>query len=200
MSAAALGPAQWLVTCVEVAARGLPSRGSRKADVASSCRRRSTQRHRRPGLPDAATTDDAGPVRRARRTGQREQLTYLRDPRRTPVPVAPPDGPPAPGSRGRSGCRTSTTRQTRTSSPPSSPSSLTCGWVSKGEPLCLIGDSGTGKSHLLIGLGATAAMAAHRWVGPAARFRRCRGWLCQVGLARAMVGPAGAPGAGCGCR
>ena len=30
----------------------------------------------------------------------------------------------------------------------------TSAWVSKGEPLCLIGDSGTGKSHLLIGLGA----------------------------------------------
>jgi len=37
-----------------------------------------------------------------------------------------------------------------------------CAWVSKGEPLCLIGDSGTGKSHLLIGLGAAAAMAGHR--------------------------------------
>ena len=34
--------------------------------------------------------------------------------------------------------------------------------MSKGEPLCLIGDSGTGKSHLLIGLGAAAAMAGHR--------------------------------------
>lgn len=34
--------------------------------------------------------------------------------------------------------------------------------VTKGEPLCLIGDSGTGKSHLLIGLGAAAAMAGHR--------------------------------------
>ncbi len=37
-----------------------------------------------------------------------------------------------------------------------------CAWVAKGEPLCLIGDSGTGKSHLLIGLGAAAAMAGHR--------------------------------------
>ena len=37
-----------------------------------------------------------------------------------------------------------------------------CAWVTKGEPLCLIGDSGTGKSHLLIGLGAAAAMAGHR--------------------------------------
>ena len=26
-------------------------------------------------------------------------------------------------------------------------------WVCRGQPLCLIGDSGTGKSHLLIGLG-----------------------------------------------
>jgi len=38
----------------------------------------------------------------------------------------------------------------------------TCAWVAKGDPLCLIGDSGTGKSHLLIGLGAAAAMAGHR--------------------------------------
>jgi DNA replication protein DnaC len=28
----------------------------------------------------------------------------------------------------------------------------TCEWVNKGLPLCLIGDSGTGKSHLLIAL------------------------------------------------
>ena len=38
----------------------------------------------------------------------------------------------------------------------------TCGWISKGEPLCLIGDSGTGKSHLLIALGAQAAQQGHR--------------------------------------
>jgi len=38
----------------------------------------------------------------------------------------------------------------------------TSAWVTKGDPLCLIGDSGTGKSHLLIGLGAAAAMAGHR--------------------------------------
>ena len=38
----------------------------------------------------------------------------------------------------------------------------TCDWVRKSEPLCLIGDSGTRKSHLLIGLGAAAAMAGHR--------------------------------------
>ncbi|MPY55976.1 hypothetical protein FNH08_01855 [Streptomyces spongiae] len=35
----------------------------------------------------------------------------------------------------------------------------TCDWITKGYPLCLIGDSGTGKSHLLIGLGTAAAMA-----------------------------------------
>ncbi len=39
---------------------------------------------------------------------------------------------------------------------------LASAWVTKGDPLCLIGDSGTGKSHLLIGLGAAAAMAGHR--------------------------------------
>jgi DNA replication protein DnaC len=38
----------------------------------------------------------------------------------------------------------------------------TCEWVTKGAPLCLIGDSGTGKSHLLIALGTEAAMKGHR--------------------------------------
>jgi len=32
-----------------------------------------------------------------------------------------------------------------------------CDWVRRGDPLCLIGDSGTGKSHLLIALGMLAA-------------------------------------------
>lgn len=38
----------------------------------------------------------------------------------------------------------------------------TCQWVEKGFPLCLIGDSGTGKSHLLISLGTEAAMKGFR--------------------------------------
>ena len=38
----------------------------------------------------------------------------------------------------------------------------TCEWVRKGQPLCLIGDSGTGKSHLLIALGTEAAMKGYR--------------------------------------
>jgi len=33
------------------------------------------------------------------------------------------------------------------------------GWVHAGQPLCLIGDSGTGKSHLLIGIGTAIAEA-----------------------------------------
>ncbi|WP_261571052.1 IS21-like element helper ATPase IstB [Frankia gtarii] len=37
-----------------------------------------------------------------------------------------------------------------------------CDWIRKGLPLCLIGDSGTGKSHLLIGLGTEAALAGFR--------------------------------------
>ncbi|MFJ3794262.1 ATP-binding protein [Kitasatospora sp. NPDC090091] len=38
----------------------------------------------------------------------------------------------------------------------------TCEWIKKSLPLCLIGDSGTGKSHLLIALGTEAAMAGFR--------------------------------------
>lgn len=33
------------------------------------------------------------------------------------------------------------------------------GWVTAGQPLCLIGGSGTGKSHLLIGIGTAVAEA-----------------------------------------
>ena len=35
-------------------------------------------------------------------------------------------------------------------------------WIGRGDPLCLIGDSGTGKSHLLIALGTAAAEHGHR--------------------------------------
>ncbi|MBP2217137.1 IS21-like element helper ATPase IstB [Arthrobacter sp. CAN_C5] len=35
-------------------------------------------------------------------------------------------------------------------------------WIRKGRPLCLIGDSGTGKSHLIIGLGTAAAEKGYR--------------------------------------
>lgn len=35
-------------------------------------------------------------------------------------------------------------------------------WIRKGAPLCLIGNSGTGKSHLLIGLGTPAAEQGYR--------------------------------------
>ena len=37
-----------------------------------------------------------------------------------------------------------------------------CEWVRKAQPLCLIGDSGTGKSHLLIALGTVAAEKGFR--------------------------------------
>ncbi len=35
-------------------------------------------------------------------------------------------------------------------------------WIGKGLPLCLIGDSGTGKSHLMIGLATAAAEKGFR--------------------------------------
>lgn len=38
----------------------------------------------------------------------------------------------------------------------------TADWVATGAPLCLLGDSGTGKSHLLIGAGTAAAEAGYR--------------------------------------
>lgn len=38
----------------------------------------------------------------------------------------------------------------------------TCDWIAEGYPLCLIGDSGTGRSDLLIALGIAAAVACYR--------------------------------------
>jgi DNA replication protein DnaC len=35
-------------------------------------------------------------------------------------------------------------------------------WIDRGEPVVLLGDSGTGKTHLLIGLGVAAADAGRR--------------------------------------
>ena len=37
-----------------------------------------------------------------------------------------------------------------------------CEWVERGEPVVLLGDSGTGKSHLLIGLGMAACQRGLR--------------------------------------
>lgn len=38
----------------------------------------------------------------------------------------------------------------------------TCEWIRRAEPLCLIGDSGTGKSHLLIALATLAAQKGYK--------------------------------------
>lgn len=54
-------------------------------------------------------------------------------------------------------------RSCRSASPAGLDGHLTCASRSSaGQPLCLIGDSGTGKSHLLIGLGTAAAEHGHR--------------------------------------
>ncbi len=37
-----------------------------------------------------------------------------------------------------------------------------CDWIRQRQPLCMIGDSGTGKSHLLIALGTAAAERGYR--------------------------------------
>ena len=45
-----------------------------------------------------------------------------------------------------------------TSLPPATLTHLAnCSWITAGEPVVLLGDSGTGKTHLLIGLGTAAA-------------------------------------------
>lgn len=57
---------------------------------------------------------------------------------------------------------TQTSTPTRTSTPATINTLATGDWVRKGQPLCFIGDSGTGKSHLLIGLGTAAAEKGFR--------------------------------------
>lgn len=47
--------------------------------------------------------------------------------------------------------------------PPATLAQLTAGtWIDRGEPVVLLGDSGTGKTHVLIGLGIAAAEAGRR--------------------------------------
>jgi len=67
------------------------------------------------------------------------------------------------GFLAKSGWLTSISRPTPPTStpPPSAPSPPATG-SAEAKPLCLIGDSGTGKSHLLIGLGAAAAEQEYR--------------------------------------
>jgi hypothetical protein len=48
-------------------------------------------------------------------------------------------------------------------------------WIKAGQPVCLVGDSGTGKSHLLIGLGTAAADAGCPRVRSGPRLRSSRG-------------------------
>jgi DNA replication protein DnaC len=49
------------------------------------------------------------------------------------------------------------------------------GWIERGEPLALIGDSGTGKTHLLIALGTAAAMTGRR-----VRYVTCAGLVNEL--------------------
>ncbi|MGH9060424.1 MAG: IS21-like element helper ATPase IstB, partial [Acidimicrobiales bacterium] len=48
-------------------------------------------------------------------------------------------------------------------------------WIDAGEPVVLIGDSGTGKSHLLIGLGVAACEAGRR-----VRYVTCAGLVNEL--------------------
>ena len=101
---------------------------------------------------------------------EREQLTYLGflaelvmaecDDRTQPPAHAPARTPPA--SPARNGSRSSTSPPTPPSTRPPCTSSPSCEWVRDGQPLCLIGDSGTGKTHLLIALGTAAAEHGYR--------------------------------------
>ncbi len=74
---------------------------------------------------------------------------------------APPAGSRRPGSRGRSDFDFDFDANPNVN-PATIHALATAGWVRAGHPLCLIGGSGTGKSHLLIGLATAAAEAGLR--------------------------------------
>jgi DNA replication protein DnaC len=61
-----------------------------------------------------------------------------------------------------SASRSSTSPQTQTSTRRPSTKWRPAPGSKAGHSICLIGDSGTGKSHLLIGLGTAATESAHR--------------------------------------
>ena len=75
---------------------------------------------------------------------------------------APSAGSKPPGSRATSRCGSSTSTPSPNIDSAAIHTLASCDWVKKGFPLCLIGDSGTGKSHLLIAPGTEAAMAGFR--------------------------------------
>ena len=58
-----------------------------------------------------------------------------------------------------------------------------CEWVERGEPVVLLGDSGTGKSHLLIGLGMAACQ---RGVAVVVKAVPCSIWPSIPRIARFM--------------
>ena len=100
----------------------------------------------------------------------RDRLTHLaylaevlsaelddRDARRRERRIHEARFPPAQAPR-----RLRTWRRRPRSTPPCSPRLERCEWIASGQPVVLLGDSGTGKSHLLIGLGIAACQRGLR--------------------------------------
>ena len=120
-------------------------------------------------MPDAAAAHDPGPGRRGGRGRASEQLTYAgflaelllaecddRDRRRSARRLKAAGFP-------REKWLTDFDYTANPNIAPAVIANLaTCAWIANGELLCLIGDSGSGKSHLLIALGAHAAQQGHR--------------------------------------
>ncbi len=78
-------------------------------------------------------------------------------------PAAAPNAASSmPAFHGQNAWRSSPLTPTRPSTRPSFANWPAAAWVKAGHPLCLIGDSGTGKTHLLIALRTLAAEAGYR--------------------------------------
>ncbi|MEJ7716074.1 MAG: IS21-like element helper ATPase IstB [Thermoleophilaceae bacterium] len=120
-------------------------------------------------MPRAAPTHHprrSRPHRRGRRSGTAiPQGIPRRGPhRRVRRPRHPTPRPPRPGSQVPRAKRLAEfDLHALPSLPPATMAHLAGGtWIDAGEPVVLLGDSGTGKTHLLIGLGTAAAEAGRR--------------------------------------
>lgn len=131
---------------------------------------RAGSRHRnRHRLPPAAAPLDPQRVQRDRRPGGQGPDDLPRLPRRAADDRVRRPGPPPLGTTDQS-CGFPREKSLRAFDFDANPNIdaatihtlASCEWIKKSQPLCLIGDSGTGKSHMLIALGTEAAMKGYR--------------------------------------
>lgn len=143
---------------------GAHEKGGVEGQIGYRAGRRGRDRLR---LPLAAAAVDSQRVLRHRRPGDERPDDLPRLPRRTADGRVRRPGPPQVGEADQGGwlpreksLRSFDFDANANIDPATIHTLASCEWIKKSQPLCLIGDSGTGKSHMLIALGTEAAMKA----------------------------------------